>query len=301
MGLFKLGKNGQKGSAEVGNVDDWLKALDADVDAVETAHGSGTTMGLQPVPGLDAPHPEPAPVAGLDVSTPPPAPPEVEDPAWATPAPIADPSKGGWHLPSLASDLDAPAEPSEIPVPVSPQDPLPPAWAQTPLATEPLPAPTEPLPAQAKNLSLAPPVEMAPSLESAPLAEDPTTIEQPPSDLIITPDDDELADFGVFLDAPEDDVPHPFEQVGIAGEARGRIIETNGSAILPQGDNVATLLAILGLDRDVTWDEVKQSHAALIADHQAAGESDLERADLARSIRREINSAYIALRLLQVP
>lgn len=299
MGLFKLGKNGQKGSAEVGNVDDWLKALDADVDAVETAHGSGATMGLQPVPGLDAPHPEPAAVPGSDVSPPPPAPPEMADPALATPAPIADPNKDGWHLPSLASDPDTPAEPSERPIPVSPQDPLPPAWAQAPLTAEPFPA--EPLPAPAEDLPHGPPVEMAPSLESAPLTESPPAAEQPPSEFMATSADDELADFGVFLDAPEEDVPHPFEQVGIAGQARGRIIETNGSAILPQGDNVATLLAILGLDRDVTWDEVKQSHAALIADHQAAGESDLERANLARSIRREINSAYIALRLLQVP
>ncbi len=151
----------------------------------------------------------------------------------------------------------------------------------------------------------APPLETAPPLEPGPEIESirdgiiPRDINLDlESDLAI---DYGLDDLGVVLDAPDEGQAHPFEPTGLAGRSRGRITESTGTIRVPEGDSVATLLAILGLDRDVSWDEVKQSHSSLIADHLAAGESDPERAELARSIRREINSAYIALRLLQVP
>ncbi len=109
-------------------------------------------------------------------------------------------------------------------------------------------------------------------------------------------------DLGVVIDPPAageptNDQVQMDDPPSIKHDSDG--VETSIS--VPSGEQAATLLAILGLGRDASWNEVRDAHRSLISDHQASGESDPERAELARSIRREINAAYVALRLLQVP
>ncbi len=339
MGLFKLKKGSQGNSAESGNVDDWLKTIDEDAEnaAISTKEASG----LAPIAGVDthvgtAPMP-PAPSSG-PTSISPLAPTASDQQPESPVAEVVTPPEAdgsGWHLPNVGADsavaadtLDSAALPdlgfSKQPPMVSPQEQLPPAWAAAPEppfeadathstpfeadATHSTPFEadaTHSTPFEAVRPVAAPPLETAPPLEPGPEIESisdgiiPRNIDLDlESDLAV---DYGLDDLGVVLDAPEEGQAHPFEPTGLAGRSRGRITESTGTIRVPEGDSVATLLAILGLDRDVSWDEVKQSHSALIADHLAAGESDPERAELARSIRREINSAYIALRLLQVP
>ncbi len=320
MGLFKLKKSGQDKTGESGNVDDWLKTIDE--DAENAAMSPKETSGLAPITGVDSPFegasveatPPPPDSSGATLPAPAPIPPTASD--QTSPAPAADIAatsdiaEAGWHLPNLGANAEvAEGDLASSTLPdlgfsnqsssVSPQEPLPPAWASSPDAAVEVDTVENTRPFAAPPLETAPPLEPGPEIESSSDGIIPRNI-----DLSLEGDpaaDYELDDFGVVLDAPDDDQAHPFEPTGLAGRSRGRITETSGTIKVPEGDSVATLLAILGLDRDVSWDEVKQSHGALIADHLAAGESDPERAELARSIRREINSAYIALRLLQVP
>ncbi len=68
----------------------------------------------------------------------------------------------------------------------------------------------------------------------------------------------------------------------------------------PRGPRAAALLEILGLEPLATWDEIRDAHAAAMAEYDPDREFDAERADLARAIRREMNAAYAALRLQAV-
>lgn len=110
----------------------------------------------------------------------------------------------------------------------------------------------------------------------------------------------DLSDFGVVLDSENgEELGHGFD-ASTSPTSNEQGANPEECIVTPTGDDAATLLAILGLDRNALWNDVRHTHRSLIADHLAAGESDPERAILARSIRREINTAYAALRLLHL-
>lgn len=68
----------------------------------------------------------------------------------------------------------------------------------------------------------------------------------------------------------------------------------------PTAPEATVLLEILGLFPGATWDEVREAHRELIDGHRAEPFTDEAQARLADEIRREMNSAYAALRLLAV-
>ncbi len=68
----------------------------------------------------------------------------------------------------------------------------------------------------------------------------------------------------------------------------------------PTAPEATVLLEILGLFPGATWDDVREAHRELIDGHRAEPFTDEAQARLADEIRREMNSAYAALRLLAV-
>lgn len=68
----------------------------------------------------------------------------------------------------------------------------------------------------------------------------------------------------------------------------------------PTAPEATVLLEILGLFPGATWGEVREAHRELIDGHRAEPFTDEAQAQLADEIRREMNSAYAALRLLAV-
>lgn len=103
----------------------------------------------------------------------------------------------------------------------------------------------------------------------------------------------DLSAFGVVLESPD-------ERLASDNAVRSNSTDHSASSIvIPQTEDSAILLAILGLDRSAAWDDVKATYHTLLADHSAVGQTDPVRAELALSIRREINSAYAGLRLCQ--
>lgn len=68
----------------------------------------------------------------------------------------------------------------------------------------------------------------------------------------------------------------------------------------PRGPGAEVLLEILGLFPGASWQHVRAAHAELIEGHRSDQFSDEAEAELAEEIRREMNSAYAALRLLVV-
>lgn len=68
----------------------------------------------------------------------------------------------------------------------------------------------------------------------------------------------------------------------------------------PTAPEATVLLEILGLFPGATWTEVREAHRELIDGHRAEPFTDEAQAELADEIRREMNSAYAALRLLAV-
>ncbi len=69
---------------------------------------------------------------------------------------------------------------------------------------------------------------------------------------------------------------------------------------VPAMPQATVLLEILGLEPGVEWHTVRTARAELVDGHDPDSESDPDRAALARAIRREMNTAYAALRLLYV-
>ncbi|MFT7601146.1 MAG: hypothetical protein ACI8TP_004097, partial [Acidimicrobiales bacterium] len=68
----------------------------------------------------------------------------------------------------------------------------------------------------------------------------------------------------------------------------------------PRGPQAETLLEILGLPAGSSWTDIRNAHQSLIHDHDANDDTDPSRVALGRAIRREMNTAYAALRLMAV-
>ena len=67
----------------------------------------------------------------------------------------------------------------------------------------------------------------------------------------------------------------------------------------PVGPEALPHLEMLGLGPDATWQEIKDSHRAILSEQRSvAGSTEMR--ELAEELRRESNAAYAALRLLAV-
>ncbi len=212
----------------------------------------------------DAPIPtEAAPVA--DMTPPPPSDSDMIAPAWAS-APIDAPT-----------DEAALTEPA-LTEPALTEPALTEQALTEPALTE--PAPTEPAPTE--------PVLDEPAF-AAPAFDDPAI-----DDLAVT-------DAGTLETGTLETGTVADEAVVLAADTAQRASSSSHLAQMPQTDQAAVLLEILGLESSATWTEAREARASLIAQHNPDDETDPERAELAVAIRHEMNTAYAALRLLQVP
>lgn len=355
MGLFKLRKQNSDTANEVADVDEWLKALDADVDtALAGPAPADATSEDEAGPNVDVA----AALAGPSNHD---APLETLTPVTSTETFDVQASDDVWHLPDLDNELPTRSGTASLDVQpayepssdvsgttVDPSDFAGATFDPTSLQLESLDEPAagfailhsaEDLPTHEPSSTAefgipddiplwgqAEPVNTGDLVATMPV-DQPVTTESAFSQVFddahrsieaLRPETEasqdtaslhdnhevlpqpayDLADFGVVLDnSPESTTGSAFTDAdsSILSDANTDVIA------VPEGAEAATCLAILGLDRNVTWTEVKAAHGSLISDHLAAGESDPERAQLARSIRREINTAYVSLRLMNGP
>ncbi|MDA3041319.1 MAG: hypothetical protein O3C27_17685 [Actinomycetota bacterium] len=290
MGLFA---NLRKNKSEHAGSDDWLLDPQEDVDPAELA------------------------LLGLPVSPPPEH--EALDVGAASPAPPASPDGlGAWHLPEVENDrrISEPKAAFDLSSEISQPGPV--AFA------EPEPPPHEPLDF-AQYLAAAP-QGAAFQWEDAP----------PPADWDVAGYDEQGSEEPLmdqtFWQEPtcEPTIPEPSPPAftgwapGDEGDFRLNIAEawepymaggfsepgpvqpsepqpTAGSNVDgPTAPEATALLEILGLFPGATWEDIRAAHRELIDGHRAEPSTDEAQAHLAEQIRREMNSAYAALRLLAV-
>lgn len=143
----------------------------------------------------------------------------------------------------------------------------------------------------------------APPGETAdPSSFDPPSFDAPAFD---APSLDESAFDAPSFDQTEVDADLSFETptpeaAPAADDAVGHRDALTGDLIVPDIEDAAVLLDILGLQPGVRWIDVRDARNTLIVGHDPSLENDEDRAALARAIRREMNTAYAALRLLFV-
>lgn len=318
MGLFA---NLRKNKSDYDGSDDWLFELQEDVDPSELA-----SLGL---PLSPAPEYEAFDVAAASVPTMR----EMPPPSALAPQSGA-PGLGGWHLPDVEIDrrVAEPVAPFELsyestePGPVAFAEPETPSYEPIDFAQAPVADHTAGPPSWADAPPPAPPSPPAAWAQEAPQHE-PTLLEvgefdaagfvelaQPAAGWDGTAWEDAVwQDAGADNLAGEDHrdwAPTTDSAAGlrssvseawepyVLGVQSGQVnLSTGGGPTAPEA---TVLLEILGLFPGATWDEVREAHRELIDGHRAEPFTDEPQAQLADEIRREMNSAYAALRLLAV-
>ena len=267
MGIFTK-KNTKRKSDEVDGIPDaWLIGED-----------DGGNVGLDRLEYLEDVVPNPSPSPDELASAPPPSPAAGDDAAED------QSSDQGWHLPDMA-------EPTAEEVPhVRRADDEQVVTFQPPVA----PVPISEFEARADFLAVDIPdvAEVPiriPDIPSLPLSEppmaEPSSLEFPT--LEATPIEQvpfETTD----LQAPTIELPSSISSVSS---------EVSTGPTGPQAD---TLLEIIGLAPGSTWAEIRDAHQNLMQDHDESAETDPSRIALGRAIKREMNTAYAALRLMAV-